>query len=189
MEWIMIRALVTAWALATFGAGVARSQPTHRPQPVAHVDLDRYVGSWYEIAKIPNKFQKQCVGGTTAEYRLREDGRIDVINRCRTANGVVDEARGIARVVDEKSNARLKVSFVRFLGRNWFWGDYWILGLGPDYEYAIVGHPERTYGWILSRTPTLDEATRSSIDAQLRAQGYDLQQFEPTPQDSTSGGE
>ena len=153
------------------------------PVPVASVDLERYVGRWYEIAKIPNKFQKSCAGNTTAEYVLREDGRIDVINRCLEANGNVNEARGIARIEDEESNARLKVSFVRFLGRNWFWGDYWVLGLGPEYEYAIVGHPERTYGWILSRTPKLGETTLARIFEQLEAQGYDPHRFELTPQE------
>lgn len=171
------------------GRSPASAQPAHRPQPVDHVDLERYLGRWYEIARIPNTFQENCVRSTTAEYTRREDGRIDVVNRCLQADGEVDEARGIARVVDEESNARLKVSFVRFLGRNWFWGDYWILGLGDRYEYAIVGHPDRKYGWILSRTPVLSEETLRVVFERLKGQGYDPAAFEFTPQTSTDPGE
>jgi apolipoprotein D and lipocalin family protein len=146
------------------------------------VVLSRYTGHWFEIAKIPNRFQKQCAGGTTAEYRLRDDGRIDVVNRCTRADGSVDEAHGIARVADTATNAKLEVSFVRFLWRSWFWGDYWVIGLDDDYAWAIVGHPERKYGWILSRTPSLDDATIDTIFGALRAQGYNPAAFEMTPQ-------
>ncbi len=148
------------------------------------VDLQRYVGLWYEIAKLPNRFQRQCVGGTTAEYAMRDDGKIDVINRCQMENGETDEARGIAKVEDHDSNARLKVSFVRLLGISLFWGHYWILDLGADYQYAVVGSPDRKYGWILSRTPRLEAATLAGIFARLREQGYDPETFEMTAQEN-----
>lgn len=148
------------------------------PVPVAHVDLSRYVGRWYEIAKIPNRFQKQCARGTTATYTLREDGRIEVVNRCRKSNGDLDEARGIAEVVDPESNAKLRVSFVSFLGIRPFWGDYWILALGDDYEYALVGTPDREYGWVLARTPTLPADVVRGILERIREQGYDPDRFQ-----------
>ena len=153
---------------------------------VGQVDVERYAGLWYEIAKIPNRFQRTCATGTTAFYSLRKDGRIDVLNRCIKKNGTQITAKGIARVVDTRSNARLKVSFVRFLGISLFWGDYWIIGLGSEYEYAIVGTPSRKYGWVLSRTPTLQPEQLEHIFSQLRDNGYDPDQFEVTVQDSSS---
>jgi apolipoprotein D and lipocalin family protein len=150
------------------------------PATVESVDLSRYVGLWYEVAKIPNRFQRQCARAVTAEYTLRPDGRIDVLNRCMQADGTASEARGIAKVVDRTTNAKLEVRFVRFLGLQLFWGDYWILGLGANYEYAVIGTPNRKYGWILSRTPIIDPATRDAAFATLRAQGYDPADFKMT---------
>mgnify|MGYP000872173260 FL=1 len=115
-------------------------------QTLKSVDLTKYVGLWYEIAKIPNRFQKQCVKGTTAQYKLLKDGNIEVINSCLTEEGEKDVADGLARIVDKKTNSKLEVSFVSIFGIRLFWGDYWILGLGDDYEYAVVGTPSRKYG-------------------------------------------
>jgi len=150
------------------------------PPVVAQVDLKRYLGDWYEIKRIPNRFQAHCAGKTTATYAARDDGRLDVFNRCITRDGDWDEAVGVARVVDPISNAKLEVSFVKLFGWNLFWGDYWILDLSPDYSYAIVGHPQRRYGWILSRTPTL----KTDLDSRLRELGYDPAAFIATPQDA-----
>lgn len=152
-------------------------------ETVESVDLQRYVGLWYEIAKIPNRFQDQCVANTTAEYGLREDGKISVTNRCETANGDMDTATGVAKVVDSETNAKLKVSFVRFLWRNWFWGDYWIIGLDEEYEWAVIGTPSRKYGWILSRTPEMSEEDLNRCYEILTEQGYDPVNFESTPQE------
>ncbi len=150
------------------------------PVTVDHVDLERYSGKWYEISKIPNRFQRVCAGNTTAQYSIRKDGRIDVVNRCLKMDGSMEEAKGIARVVDSATNARLKVSFVHFLGRWWFWGDYWIVGLGSDYDYAIIGAPDRRYGWILSRDPDMDPGKYSKITAELKNLGYNPEDFERT---------
>ncbi len=167
--------------LCLLAAAASRADPVP-PTTVATVDLQRYVGRWYEIAKIPNRFQKQCGRGTTAEYTLRADGRIEVLNRCIREDGHTDEAKGVAKVADRDSNSKLKVSFVRFLGVQLFWGDYWIIGLGADYEYAIVGSPDRKYGWILSRTPRLTPEVLEAAFATLRAEGYDPSRFEMTTQ-------
>jgi len=152
------------------------------PSTVEYVDVDRYVGLWYEIAKIPNRFQKKCAGGTTARYAIRDDGKIDVVNTCMKKDGDTYSVKGIAKIVDANTNAKLEVSFVSFLGMNFFWGDYWIIGLGDDYDYAVVGHPERKYGWILARTPKLEETTLDEIFAVLREKGYDPDDFEMTVQ-------
>jgi len=149
---------------------------------VESVDLNRYVGTWYEIAKIPNRFQSGCDRGTTASYTLRDDGRIDVVNRCLEEDGEVKEAKGIAKIVDSETNAQLKVSFVRVFGISLFWGDYWIIGLDDDYRYAVVGTPTRKYGWILSRQPQMSAEGLTKVHAILRKQGYDPADFEETSQ-------
>jgi apolipoprotein D and lipocalin family protein len=148
------------------------------PTTVEYVDLKKYIGLWYEIAKIPNSFQDHCVKGTTAKYILKDDGEIGVINSCIDEDGEVDDADGVARIVDKKSNAKLEVSFVSFLGWRPFWGDYWIIGLDENYQWAIVGTPNRKYGWILCRTPKLDEQTMNKIFQILKDQGYNPKVFE-----------
>lgn len=144
---------------------------------VNRVNIEKYSGLWYEIAKIPNSFQDHCAYGTTAEYRLNEDREIEVINRCYEEDGELDVAEGIAKVVDEKTNAKLEVSFVKILWFNLFWGDYWIIGLDDNYQWAIVGHPERKYGWILSRTPKMKQETLDIIFDILKETGYNPDDF------------
>ena len=179
-RWALTAALLLCMAgplAASDGADAAA------PQTVDNVDLSRYVGLWYEVLKIPNRFQDQCARNTSAEYRLRDDGRIDVINRCRTASGEADTAQGLARVVDAASNAKLEVSFIEFWGWRPFWGDYWVLGLAEDYSWAVIGTPNRKYGWVLSRTPVLDGQAAAEVRAILRANGYDPGDFATSPQD------
>ncbi len=159
------------------------AQNKKEPETVAHVDLKKYTGLWYEIAKIPNSFQKSCFKNTTAEYQLKDDGEIKVINTCVEEDGEKNVAEGTARIVDKNSNAKLEVSFVSIFGINLFWGDYWIIGLGDNYEYAIIGHPERKYGWILSRSPTLPDSTLDNIFNKLKEAGYNPENFEMTKQE------
>ena len=139
-------------------------------QTVAKVDLSRYTGTWFEIASYPQRFQEGCTG-TTATYTLRDDGEIGVVNRCRKGSlqGEEDSAEGRARVVDKTTNAKLEVTFF------WpFWGDYWIIDLDPGYQWAVVGHPNRRYLWILSRQETLADEIMVGIRTRLQQQGYDL---------------
>jgi apolipoprotein D and lipocalin family protein len=158
-------------ALLSVGCGATTTELRHLPPltTVPSVDLQRYLGKWYEIASFPAWFQRDCTG-TTATYALRDDGRIDVLNRCRkhTLDGPVDVSQGQARVVDRSTNAKLEVTFFRP-----FWGPYWIIVLDSDYQYAVVGHPSRDYLWILSRTPTMAEALYAELVAKVRALGYD----------------
>jgi len=149
---------------------------------VDSVDLERYLGVWYEVAQIPNRFQKQCVKNTTAEYSLKEKGKIRVVNRCTNKDGEIETVEGTAKVVDKATNARLKVSFVSILGINLFWGDYWIIGLDAEYKWAIVGTPSRKYGWILSRTSELTDVQWEQINGILTEKGYDTERFVRTEQ-------
>jgi len=146
--------------------------------PVPSVELKRYAGGWYEIARIPNRFQRQCARHTIAQYGLRPDGRLSVLNQCIKRSGNVDQATGVAKVVDPVSRAKLKVSFVSVLGWRPFWGDYWVIGLDPAYRWAVVGSPDRRYGWVLSRTPRLDDASMASIRELLERQGFAWSRFE-----------
>lgn len=144
---------------------------------VPSVDFDRYAGTWYEIARLPNWFQKKCAGDVSATYTLLDDGTIQVINRCRKEDGQMSEAEGKAkRVGIGEPNTKLKVRFApKILSLLPFvWGDYWIILLAPDYSYAVVGEPSRKYLWVLSRTPTMDETVLQNILQDVKAKGYDL---------------
>jgi apolipoprotein D and lipocalin family protein len=136
---------------------------------VDSVDLDRYLGRWYEVASYSAWFQRNCTA-VTADYALREDGLIEVINSCRkgSLDGKLKQSKGRAKVVDTTTNAKLKVSFF-----GPFWGPYWIIDLDPDYQWAVVGTPNRKYLWILSRTPRMDQELFDEIIARLPAKGYD----------------
>jgi apolipoprotein D and lipocalin family protein len=160
--------------LATVLCGCAANKPPL--ETVVSVDLQRYLGKWYEIASYPAWFQKGCTAAT-AEYALLPNGRIRVVNRCRKGDpdGPVKEAEGQAEVVDQQTNAKLKVWF--------FWpfkGDYWIIDLDENYQWAVVGEPSRKYLWILSRTPEMDNALYRQITAELPAKGYDAQKLHRT---------
>jgi apolipoprotein D and lipocalin family protein len=180
-----MRAITRLGALALVaGCATSTTERLRLPtlQTVVHVDLSRYLGTWYEIASFPNRFQRGCMA-TTATYTLRADGDIDVLNRCRkgSLDGAEASAMGRARVVDRTTQAKLEVSFFRP-----FWGDYWIIDLAGDYAYAVVGHPGRDYLWILARAPTMSEATYQGILTRLRAQGYDTTRLVRTPQVAAS---
>lgn len=153
----------------------AESEKSQQPVKTADaVDLQKYLGKWYEIAAIPQSFQKKCVGNTSAVYDIVEDGLISVVNTCDTASGVPSVANGRAKVVDTQSNSKLKVTFVKFLGWQFLLGgDYWILAIGENYSYAIVGAPGRDYAWILSRTPDLSKEKIIEAYQTLVAQGFD----------------
>jgi len=152
---------------------------------VENVDLNRYCGIWYEIARLPNWFQRKCDCNTTAEYILLPDNRIKVINRCLKADSSLISVQGIARKEDENGpNAKLKVRFApSWIGWLPFvWGTYWILDLAPDYSYAAVGDPSRKYLWILSRTPQLDNSVYDSIISRMRNMGFDTDRLILTKQ-------
>jgi apolipoprotein D and lipocalin family protein len=145
------------------------------PDVVPSVDLARYAGTWYEIASYPSRFQKGC-SGTSATYTLMPGGWIEVLNRCTRA-GKTDSVKGKAKVADPSTNAKLKVTF--------FWpfsGAYWIIELGAEYEYAVVSNPDRSYLWVLSRTPRMDEGVYAGIVERLRSSGFDIGKLARTVQ-------
>ena len=143
---------------------------------VSHVDLAKYAGKWYEIASYPQWFQKGCTC-TTAEYTPTDKGYVIVENRCNkdSINGKQSYIKGKAFVVEGSSNAKLNVQF--------FWpfkGKYWIIDLAEDYSYAVIGHPNRKYLWILSRTPVMDEGIYKQIIARIKQKGFDITKIEIT---------
>ena len=134
---------------------------------VQHVDLNRYVGRWYEIARSPNRFEEKCTDSVTATYSVRTDGKIEVVHRCRKSSGDYTKAKGTAKVVDKTTNAKLKVTFF-----SRFYGDYWILDLDENYEYAVVGARNRKYLWILSGNRQMDENVYRQLLVKMAARGF-----------------
>ncbi len=164
-------------------SGAAFGQDTKTTPPVKTVetvDVKRYMGLWHEIALFPNRFQAQCISDTTATYTLNDNGRITVKNRCKLADGKFDEAVGEAKLPDEKDTAKLKVRFapwvLSFLPQ--VWGDYWVVMLEPNYQYAVVSEPSRKFLWILARTPTLSDETLADIKTRLTRMGYDVSKLQ-----------
>ncbi len=141
------------------------------PEVVSSVDLARYMGTWHEIAKFPNRFQRGC-GCTTATYALRPDGKVSVVNRCRGLEGQPKEAKGWAKVADPTTRAKLRVTFF------WpFFGDYWILALDPEYRHVLVGTPNRKYLWILARTPRMEDPVYLALVQKAREQGFPVEKL------------
>jgi apolipoprotein D and lipocalin family protein len=182
----MFRLLTTflfALSLAACVAGPSgRAKDAPPLEAVVSVDVDRYMGLWYEIARYPTSFQKNCEG-TTAQYTLREDGRVDVVNTCRfgTKDGEPRSAEAVARVMGGSNGARIFVNFAPIplpAGR----GNYWIIYLDEDYQHALVGEPSGRFLWMLSRTPIISAAARADLDAAAIKAGYDLGLLKETQQ-------
>jgi apolipoprotein D and lipocalin family protein len=176
-----IRVCIAVAILATVLPVMAAPTPL---RVVQSVDLARYAGTWYEIARLPNRFQTKCAGEVVAAYAPRPDGRITVTNRCRTTSGETTVATGIARRVDGQPASVLEVrfapAFLSFLPA--VWGDYQIIALGQDYDHAVVGTPDRAYLWVLSRTPQLDPALYRRLLDQAKGQGFDVAKIVETRQ-------
>jgi len=162
--------------------GIGAMQAEGGVRTVPRVDLEKYAGEWFEVARFPNRFQTDCAGDVTARYVRRTDGRIDVTNRCRQADGSFKEAQGVARIVDAATSAKLEVRFapalLSFLP--FVWGDYWIIGLAPDYSWAVVGSPDRKYLWVLSRSKALATTSYDAAVATAKANGFDIARLVPT---------
>ncbi len=174
-------------------SALPQGSPVASIEPIASLAVPRYLGTWYQVALYPNAFQSQCVSDTTATYRERTDGAIEVVNRCRNARGELDEAIGYARPTGTLAEgtlrpAQLEVSFLPAWLRwaqaigHWGWGAYWVIQLAPDYRYAVVSEPTRRYLWVLSRTPTLSADDEATVRARLQQQGFDLAGLKMHPQ-------
>jgi apolipoprotein D and lipocalin family protein len=151
---------------------------------IDRIEIARYMGSWYEIAKFPNWFQRKCAQNTQATYQLLNPAQIQVLNQCQTANGEVIQALGMARPRANGLPAQLEVRFApSWMGWLPFtWGNYWVLDLDADYQLAAVGDPSRNYLWILSRQPTISEASYKALTQRLAMMGFDIKRLEKTIQ-------
>ncbi len=173
-SWIRLRVKRTVLALCLTVTACAGVEPKDSLPTVPSVDLVRYAGTWHEIARLPMWFQRHCVD-SKAIYTSRPDGRIGVHNECVTDSGGVDQAEGLATVIDPQTNARLTVVFDNFFARLFGSsreGNYWILALDPEYRTAMVGTPDRRFLWILSRAPHLEEATYQRLVEQAQRFGF-----------------
>jgi apolipoprotein D and lipocalin family protein len=172
------------WVGATLALAPMVSGNASEVKAVPVVNLDRYQGKWFELAAIPQFFQRKCVRDTFAEYTKLEGGEIRVENNCTGDDSSRIRAEGRARLYDSSETSKLTVTFLKLFGeyRYWAGGDYWVIELDPNYQWAVVGHPTRRYGWVLSRTPTQPVAVLAEIVGRIKAQGYDACEFIVTPQ-------
>jgi len=174
----MKKEIIAGTALAGLGIAAFAFATRNKPlKTVNHVELEKYLGKWYEIAKFPQNFEKGC-SDVTAEYSLRDDGKISVVNNC-IKDGQPKINAGVASV-DDKESAKLEVQF------QWpFSGKYWIIALAPDYSYAVVGHPNRKYLWILNRKPAMDSMTYNHLVLVAASRGFDIRKLVKTVQGET----
>jgi apolipoprotein D and lipocalin family protein len=175
-----LRNKVAAVAVVCLGSSVMAAEV----KPVDALDLDRYLGTWVEIAAIPQFFQRKCVRDTRATYTLAEASRIRVENVCTREDGGRERAEGRARLVDGESPAKLEVTFVELFGDYRFWisGGYWVIALDANYQWAVVGHPSRRFGWVLARERRLSPVALAEVIGRIKMQGYDACEFVVTPQ-------
>jgi apolipoprotein D and lipocalin family protein len=171
-------------ALAQGSAAGSSSQSQSPLTTIASLDVPRYMGTWYEIAKYPNRFQKKCAADTRADYQLQSNGRVQVTNRCRMESGEMNEAVGEARQIGPSTSPKLQVRFAP----SWLsllpfvWGDYWVVDLDEGYQLVAVSEPKRVYLWVLSRTPMVDPNQYDALLKRLKAQEFDLSKLELTKQ-------
>jgi len=179
--WIALLGLL----LICFGSTQVKAQQGDQAvKTIAVLDVSRYLGTWYEIAKFPNWFQKKCVSNTKAVYSAKSDGNLRALNSCKTAGGDISEAEGLARQIGSKDSPKLEVRFapewLSFLPL--VWGDYWVIDLDPQYQLAAVSDPKREYLWVLSRTPQIDPKVYADLLQRLKQQQFDIQKLEITAQ-------
>ncbi|MHB1863760.1 MAG: lipocalin family protein [Gemmatimonadaceae bacterium] len=163
---------------------VGAQEPREPVRAVSSLDLGRYAGLWYEVARFPNWFERRCVGQPTAKYELQPDSTIKIVNTCRVADSTVNRAEGAAHLAHRGGPAsmlkvRFAPAFLSFLPM--VWADYWVLDLTDDYTAALIGTPDRRYLWVLSRTPVLDTATYDRLVATAAREGFDVSRLQRIP--------
>lgn len=153
-------------------------------EAIASLDVPRYMGTWYEVAKYPNWFQKRCIANTSATYAIQPNGMLQVLNRCQKEDGSMSEALGAAKQVGNANSPKLEVRFapawLSFLP--FVWGNYWVIDLDPQYQLAAVSEPSRKYLWILSRTKTVEPKAYEALLQRLKQQGFNLDAIEISKQ-------
>lgn len=171
-------------ALASWGLGSQAIAHEAALQPIASLDVNRYMGTWYEIAKYPNWFQRKCARNTQANYQVLGPAKVQVLNRCVTADGQTIEALGLARQIGAADSPKLEVRFAP----EWLsfvplvWGDYWVIDIDEAYQLVAVSEPKRQYLWVLSRTQEVRPAALEALFARLKTRGFDLNKLETTAQ-------
>lgn len=184
MKLFSFSVILVCCAAAPVFVSNALADSTQPLQTIESLDVPRYMGTWHEIAKYPNRFQKQCVRNTSAEYSLQKDGTVRVLNRCQLASGDMEEAQGQARQIGGVKSPKLEVRFAP-AWLSWFpmvWGDYWVIDLDADYQLVAVSEPSREYLWVLARTPQVDKAKYDALLVRLKAKGFDLGKLQLSPQ-------
>ncbi len=179
-------ALCMAWIAVHAAAQTPAVTPTALPPvtTIATLDLPRYMGTWYEVSKFPNRFQRQCVANTRAHYLAQMDGSVQVLNSCLTADGSTIDALGSAKQIGPATSAKLQVRFAP-AWLSWLpqvWGDYWVIDLDTDYQLAAVSDAKREYLWVLSRTPRISTKAYDALLERIKAQHFDVQKLERTTQ-------
>ena len=171
--------------LARLGLPFAHTEPAGLA--VAPIDLARYAGLWYEVARLPTKHESQCASDVHALYELLPEGGLHVVNRCLRGDGEVQEVEGVARVADEMSPARLEVCFAPKWLQWWpgAWADYWVLEIAGDYAAALVGTPDRDELWVLSRRQGIDEDTYARFVERARSEGFPVEKLIRTAHTTT----
>lgn len=153
-------------------------------EAIASLDVPRYMGTWYEVAKYPNWFQKRCIANTSATYAVQSNGMLQVLNRCQKEDGSMSEALGAAKQVGDATSPKLEVRFapawLSFLP--FVWGNYWVIDLDPQYQLAAVSEPSRKYLWILSRTQTVEPKAYEALLQRLKQKGFNLDAIEISKQ-------
>ncbi len=174
--------LKIAMASLVLAASLGHAQSSTEAKPgdgelrtIPALDVPRYMGTWFEIAKYPNRFQKQCVSNTRADYKLLGDGALQVTNRCTVESGAVEEVVGAGRQIGDARSPKLQVRFapewLSFVP--WVWGDYWVIDLDPEYQLVAVSEPKREFLWVLARTPTVNLRAYEELVARLEKRGFD----------------
>ena len=184
-RWLMVLALAALPLTSVKLAAQTTTAPEALPAvtTIARLDVPRYMGTWYEIAKFPNRFQAKCVANTRAQYLSQTDGSVQVLNSCDTPEGTID-ALGLAKQIGAATSPKLQVRFAP-AWLSWLpqvWGDYWVIDLDADYQLAAVSDRKREYLWVLSRTPQVNAKAYDTLLERLKAQHFDVQKLERTAQ-------
>ena len=184
--WCTAVLVVAAWGVT------AQTTATPAPLPpvntIATLDVPRYMGTWYEIAKFPNRFQAKCVANTRARYLAQTNGSVQVLNSCITADGSTIDALGLAKQVGATTSPKLQVRFAP-VWLSWLpmvWGDYWVIDLDADYHLAAVSDSKREYLWVLSRTPQVNDKAYGALMERLKSQHFEVEKLERTTQTSAT---
>lgn len=191
ITYFLSRSLIAALCISVFAWAPLASAQTQSsevsPAPlesIASLDVPRFMGTWYEVAKYPNWFQKRCIANTSATYAVQSNGMLQVLNRCQKEDGSITEALGEAKQVGDANSPKLKVRFapawLSFLP--FVWGNYWVIDLDPQYQLAAVSEPSRKYLWILSRTQTVEPKAYDALLQRLKQKGFNLDAIEVSKQ-------